>query len=371
MKILYVTTISNTVNAFLIPHIKMLTKQGHKVDVAFNIVQEVDSEIIELGCKVHELEFDRSPINKQNYKAFKKLKKLIENEKYELIHTHTPVASALARLACRKFRNIKVIYTAHGFHFYKGAPLINWLIYYPIELFLAKYTNMLITINKEDYTRSKKKFKAERIEYISGVGLDTKKMGELKTNKSRKRNEICVAEDDFLILSVGELNKNKNHETVIRAIAKMNNPNIQYVICGEGPLEKHLKSLIMQLKVEKQIRLLGYRNDIGELCQVADLFVFPSFREGLSVSLMEAMACGLPVVCSDIRGNNDLINNRKGGYLVKPDDVNGFAKRINLLINDYEGRVAMSKYNLEAIKTFDISNVIINMEKQIYKGYLM
>ena len=228
MKILYVTTISNTVNAFLIPHIQFLIEQGHQVDVAFNIVQEVNSELIELGCKVHNLQFQRSPLKKQNYIAFKKLKKLIQDEKYDLVHTHTPVASACVRLACKSMKNVKVIYTTHGFHFFKGAPLKNWLLYYPIERWLARYTDVLITISKEDYARAKKSFKAGRVEYIPGVGLDTKRFSKVVVDKLAKRREIGVPEDAFVLLSVGELNKNKNHETVIKAVEKLKNPNQKY-----------------------------------------------------------------------------------------------------------------------------------------------
>ena len=242
----------------------------------------------------------------------------------------------LVRLASRKVRKngTKVIYTAHGFHFYKGAPLKNWVLYYPIERLLARYTDVLTTINIEDYERAKKSFKAKKIKYIPGVGIDTNRFQQIDVNKLVKRQEIGVPEDSFVVLSVGELNKNKNHETVIKAIARLNNPNVYYVICGQGVLEDYLKKLIKELGLERQIKLLGFRKDIGEICKVADLFVFPSFREGLSVALMEAMASGLPIVCSEIRGNVDLVKDQKGGYLVKPEDVNGFRMNIDKLVKD-------------------------------------
>ena len=237
MKILYVTTISDTVNSFLIPHIKMLVDLGNQVDVAFNINQEVRPEIIDMGCKIHILDFQRSPININNYVAYKKLKKIIRNEKYELVHTHTPVASAIVRLACKNVKDIKVFYTAHGFHFFKGAPLKNWLIYYTVEKWLSRYTDVIITINKEDYKRAKKSFKAKKVEYVPGVGLDITRFQSLSTDKYKKRNEIGIPENSFVILSVGELNKNKNHEIIIKAIYKLQNKNIQYIICGVGPLK--------------------------------------------------------------------------------------------------------------------------------------
>jgi len=362
LKILYVTTISNTINAFLLPHIKMLVQEGHQVDVACNIVRPISEELIKLGCKVFRTEFQRTPLSESNFVAYKKLKKLIIEEKYNLIHTHTPVASACVRLACRKMKDVKVVYTAHGFHFYKGAPLKNWLLYYPIESFLARYTDVLITINKEDYERAKK-FKAGKVEYVPGVGIDVKKFSEVKVDKRKKREEIGVPEEAFVVLSVGELNKNKNHEVIIRALAKCKENNIHYVICGDGSLKNYLKKLAEKLDISNQVHLLGFRNDIPEIYKVVDLFVFPSFREGLSVSLMEAMAYGLPVACSKIRGNTDLIEDGKGGYLIEPNDVDGFVHAIYELVNGIKIRDQMRTYNYEHIKKFDICRVNKLMQK--------
>jgi glycosyltransferase involved in cell wall biosynthesis len=357
LKILYVTTISNTVNAFLIPHIKMLKEQGHQVDVAFNIVQEVNVELDRMGCKVHNIEFQRSPLNKHNLSAYSKLKKLIEHEKYDIVHTHTPVASACTRLACKNNKKTKIIYTAHGFHFYKGAPLINWLIYYPVEKWLAKYTDLLLTINQEDYLRATKKFKARKIEYIPGVGLDNRGFAENNVNRSIKRRELDIPENAVVLLSVGELNRNKNHQTIIKAVAQLNNPNIYYLICGQGTLQDYLTGLVNDLGLTRQVRLLGYRKDIPEICKASDLFVFPSYREGLSVALMESMASGIPVVCSNIRGNKDLIEEGKGGFLTKPNDVESFAQAIQTLIQDEELRLNMGEHNRNVIKKFSIDIV--------------
>lgn len=367
MKILYVTTISNTVNAFLIPHIKMLIDEGHQIDVAFNIEQEVKSEIYEMGCKLHQLPLERSPLKKDNLRAFKMLKNIISIEGYDLVHTHTPVASAIVRLACRKLSNVKVLYTAHGFHFYKGAPILNWLVYYPVEKWLARYTDTLITINKEDYERAKSKFKAKKVAYVPGVGIDLEKFNTMGIDRDfLKRSELGLPQNAFVVLSVGELNKNKNHEVVIRAISKIDNPNIHYIICGQGNLDGYLRNLSKELGIENQVHLLGYRKDIPEICRVSDVFAFPSYREGLSVALMEVMANGLPVVCSNIRGNTDLIEDGKGGYLVEPGDVEGIAKYIKDLIEDSRLRSEFGGFNHNKIGNYSIENVLCEMEK-IYK----
>lgn len=366
LKILYVTTISNTVNAFLIPHINMLIEQGHQVDVAFNIVQDVDPEIINMGCKVHQIEFQRSPINIKNVVAYKKLKDLITSEEYDLVHTHTPTASAIVRLACKNIGKAKVIYTAHGFHFYKGAPIQNWLIYYPIEKWLSKYTDVLLTINKEDFGRAKKSFNARVVDYIPGVGFDTNKFCEAIVDKLEKRCELNLPVNSFLMLSVGELNKNKNHETIIKALAKLNNPNIYYVICGEGPMKNYLSEIAIRLGVENQVKLLGFRKDIADICMVSDLFMFPSHREGLGMAALEAMASGLPVISSNVHGINDYSIDGKTGFSCSPEDVNGFAEKILKVVTDLGLRDKMGNYNRQVVKKYDIkySTMILN---NIYK----
>lgn len=361
MKILYVTTISNTVNAFLIPHIKMLVEQGHHVDVAFNLQQKVDPSLLDLGCKVYNLQFQRSPLDKRNYFAYKKLKEIIKSGQYDMVHTHTPVASVCVRLACKNIQNVKVVYTAHGFHFFKGAPLKNWLIYYPIEYYLSKYTDVLITINNEDQQRAVRSFRAGKVEYIPGVGLNTQKINMMDVNKLVKRTELGISKDAIVILSVGELNTNKNHETVIRAIAKLNNPNVQYVICGKGPLEAYLQSLIKQLGLKNQVKLLGYRRDIIEICKISDIFCFPSRREGLGMVALEAMATGLPIITSNIHGIVDYSIDGVTGYLCNSTDVDAFGEAIEKLVNNEDLRLEMGKSNISRVQKFNIENSTIKM----------
>jgi glycosyltransferase involved in cell wall biosynthesis len=364
-RILICTTILKTVKAFLIPHIQLLQKMGYIVDVAG---YKDESGIEEIVDNLYDIPFQRNPFSKQNIKASRFLKEITEHNNYNIIHFHTPVASAFGRWVVKSLRKngTKVIYTAHGFHFYKGAPLVNWALYYPVEKWLAKYTDVLITINNEDYTRAKKSFNAKRVLYIPGVGLNTKRFMDTNFDKSIKRRELGIPDDSFIILSVGELNQNKNHEVVIKSLAKIDNQKIVYMICGQGNQESYLKHLAISLNVVDRVLFLGFRIDMNEIYKVADVFVFPSYREGLSVSLMEAMSAGLPVVCSNIRGNKDLIKEGQGGYLVEPDDVVDFTKAINSLIYNKSIRDYMGYYNLEKVTEFDIEN-IINEMKSIYK----
>lgn len=371
-------SVASMIDQFNMSNIEILRDQGYEVHVAANFedgntsskqrIEEFKNELHNLGIPFYHVDFARD-IKKvfKNFKAYRRIRDLILEHNYEFVHCHSPIGGVCGRLAALRTKT-KVIYTAHGFHFFKGAPLINWLLYYPIERWLARYTDVLITINKEDYVRAKN-FKAKKVEYIPGVGLDTKKFENITVNKKEKRKELGLPEDAIVLLSVGELNKNKNHETTIKGISKLGNKKLIYLICGSGPLEQYLKDLASSLDTSSQVRLLGFRTDVGEINKASDIFVFPSFREGLPVALMEAMAAGLPIVCSDIRGNRDLIEDGKGGYLVKPDDVDGFANAIQKLLEDEELRSRMGMYNKESVLRFELKRVLTLME-EIYANVL-
>jgi glycosyltransferase involved in cell wall biosynthesis len=347
-------------------HIEMLLDQGNFVDLACNVTKPINPFLLKRGCKVFNIAFARNPFNKENYMAYKALKSLISRENYNIVHTHTPTASVCVRLACRDMKNVKVFYTAHGFHFFTGAPIINWLLYYPVERWLSRFTDVLVTINQEDYQRATKSFKARRVAYVPGVGIDIERFRNVAIDKTAKRQEISVPYNALILLSVGELIKRKNHETIIKTIARLNEANIYYLICGSGQMEEYLRGLIAELGLEKQVILLGPRNDIKEICKIADIFIHPSFQEGLPVALMEAMASGLPCIASRIRGNTDLIQDVKGGYLCKPDDVDGFRQAIERLAADESTRRLMGEYNQDKIMDFDISRILLEM-KSLYE----
>ena len=321
------TVVKTHINVFHLPYLALFKSKGYEVHVCAKNDFEIKKDCIIPNCdKYYDINFERFPFKINNIKAYIKLKEIINSEDYEIIHCHTPVASILTRLASIKSRKngTKVIYTAHGFHFFKGSPLINWLIYYPIEKICSYFTDLLITINKEDYSLAKKKMKAKKVYYIPGVGIDTKKFSNIIVNKEQKRKELGINNTDIMILSVGELNKNKNHEVVIRALSKIDREDIHYFIAGKGNLKDYLTDLSNELNIKDRVHILGYRKDIDELCKVSDIFCFPSFREGLSVALMEAISVGTPVICSDIRGNNDLIKNGINGILCRPNSVDDF-----------------------------------------------
>lgn len=363
VKILMVSTISNTINTFLIPHIKMLVENGNKVDVAFNIEQDVNPELKELGCKIYEFPFNRLVHKNRFLELIKQVRVLIQTEKYDLVHTHTPIASAIIRLACKNLPHTKVLYTAHGFHFYDGAPMKNWVIYYSTEKILSRYTDVLITINEEDYNRAKK-FQAKRVECVPGVGVNTSIKKMSVSEKKILKKDLGINSNNVFV-SVGELNNNKNHKIVIEALATIKKLDFQYLIIGSGPNKLLLENMINEFGLQKKIKLLGFRNDVNSILQVSDAFIFPSFREGLSKALMEAMTLGLPAIVSNIRGNTDLIDHNKGGFLFPPNDSFLLSQQLTKLINEPSIRKNFSLYNVEKIQQFSTEKVLERM-KEIY-----
>ncbi len=360
MKILYITTISLTMG-FFPEHFKMLLDAGHTVEVACNNENGLPDNCKEFGFKVHHIPFSRSPFAKTNLTAYKELKSLARNGGYDIVHTHTPNASIIARLACRGMRKkgLKVFYTAHGFHFYKGAPLLNWLLFYPFEWLCSFFTDKLITINTEDYALAEKRMHARQTHYVKGVGIDLKRFAVPNISKDEKRRELGVPENATVLLSIGELNENKNHETVIKAIKDL---DVYYIIAGRGDKKEYLLSLALELGISDRVKLLGYRNDVNELYKTADIYVFPSFREGLSVALMEAMASGIACAVSRIRGNTDLID-ENGGALFDPHSVEECKAAVTELING--DRDAFAQYNLSKIKEFSTPKILEKL-KEIY-----
>jgi len=369
-RVLFVATVVKThIMVFHLPYLKMFKEKGYETAVAAKNDYDDPNECNIPYCdKFYDIPFERSPFAFRNYNAYRMLKSIVKNENYDIIHCHTPVGGVIGRLTARTAREkgTKVFYTAHGFHFYKGAPLINWLLYYPVEKFCAYFTDVLITINQEDYSLAYRKLKAKRIYYVPGVGIDTRKFADTVNEKTAKRDEIGVPGDAFMILSVGELNKNKNHAAVIRAIAGLGDEKIHYGIAGKGKLREKLIALSNKMGVGGQVHFLGYRSDIPKLYKCADLCVFPSIREGLPVALMEAMASGLPIVCSRIRGNTDLVD-ENGGILYEPNDINELKTAITDMIKNDSS--VFGGYNLEKSRNYDVNNINAVMEK-IYFGNL-
>ena len=365
-KVLLVATVVKIhVNVFHIPCLKMFQEQGWETWVCSRNDYDNPKECVIPYCDHYvDIPFERNPLKPGNVKAYRMLREIIEKEQFDLIYCHTPVGAMLARLAgisARK-KGTKVIYMAHGFHFYSGAPLLNWMLYYPVEKFLSRFTDGLITINQEDFQRAQK-FHAGKTVLIPGVGIDLDKFQKKEPTRQEIRNKLSIPESKIILMSVGELTKRKNHMVMIEALARLKEYDILYVICGDGPLKAQLRAKAEELGVRDRLKLLGFRKDIAELHKAADIFVFPSLQEGLPVALMEAMASGLPIVASKIRGNEDLISNNQGGYLVNPTDSEQVAKAIEKMIQNPEKREKMEERNLEIITKYGQETVLQKMDE--------
>lgn len=368
---LIVTTIGGFIKSFELNDISILQEMGYTVHVATNMhYNDFDFETFfqKRNIFTHQIDFERFPFSKANFKAIGQLKRIISENGVSLVHCHTPVGGVIGRLAAKKFRKkgCKVLYSVHGLQFYKGAPKKDWIIYYPVEKYLSHFSDAIITINREDYELVKNKMNSQNVFYVPSVGIDYDKFNQVNINCKQKRAELGVRSGEFLMLSVGELNNNKNHRIVINAIKKMDNKRIKYVIAGVGPLKEFLLNQIDELGLSQQVFLLGYRSDIPELLKCADIFVFPSYREGLSVSLMEAMASGVPVICSKIRGNVDLIDDGKGGILCNVDSTDDYVDGIRRLINNEQLQRQFVHYSNDKIKDFSLL-VVDRKMRDIYK----
>lgn len=376
-RVLMVASMGSMIAQFNMENIFLLQELGFKVEIACNL-SDIDPMSEERRKKFlgtleenqivyHHIDFQRKIGDpSKNKKSYTQLDQLCKKTNYKFIHTHSPLASIISRLVAKK-NKIPVIYTAHGFQFFKNGPKKDWLLYYPIEFFFSRITDSVITINKEDYAISKKMF-FKNSYYVPGVGIDYAKFRGADNESGNLRKKLGFLEKDFLILSVGELSKRKNHATIMKAIAKLDISNVQYLICGVGDEEKNLKKLSKDLNIEEKVHFLGYRTNINEIMQISDIFAFPSRREGLGLAAIEAMASGLPIVTSNINGINDYSVDGITGFKYASDDVNGFAYGISHLQENPQLRAKISDNNKNKAKEFDKSYVRSIMEK-VYIEY--
>lgn len=370
-KALQLASVASMIDLFNTDNIRILHSLGFVVDVAANFeegsitsqerVDEYREELKKQGINVFQVPIPRSISKISNIlRSYKIVKKLVEQNHYQIVHCHSPIGGVICRLACRKARKnygTKVIYTAHGFHFFKGASKTAWMIYYPIEKWCSKYTDVLITINQEDYQNAKK-MRAGKVVYIPGIGVNTEEIRNTIVDRNVIRKEFGFSDTDFVFMSTGQISIRKNHELVIRALSKISDEKVKYLIVGFGEEEERLKRIVMDLQLNERVVFAGYRGDVKELLHAVDAFAFPSLQEGLPVALMEAMAAGLPVVASRIRGNVDLIEDGKGGFLYNSDDIDGFAQGMQrVYTNDISN---MRNTNINTMKGFDTN--IVNMK---------
>lgn len=365
-KALIITNLSGFLLKFEVENVRLLQQLGYEVHYASNINEKgyiyEPEQYDELGVIFHHIDIARSPYMFQmNARALKQLICIVENEKIDIIHCHTPVGAVLGRLAGTLCRNIpnkpKVIYTAHGFHFYKGAPLVNNIVYQSVERIMAHLTDTLVVINEEDY-QSAQAFHLRNkgtVYQIPGIGIDFSVFHPVsKTEKRKLRRELGIPEEAFYILSVGELNQNKNHRTVLLAIKKMKDRNLLgdevfYGICGDGFFRENIKAYTRDLDIEDRVKFFGYQRNIRDYYAIADITIFPSKREGLGMAGIESLAMGVPVIAADNRGTREYMQDGKNGYVCQYDDVDGYIEKIKLLKD-------LSKDEMESMKKFCVKS---------------
>lgn len=358
MKILFVSHTANF-SKFNLPYMHYLRDLGWTVHYA-----SAGEETVKDCDKHFTVSLRRSPLSPKNITAYKELKKIINKNSYDIVHSHTPTGGVIARLATMKRQSHKpqVIYTSHGFHFYKGSNLLSWLILYPIEKFLSRFTDDLVTINKEDYNLAKNKMHAKRTHHLSGVGVDLGKFSPATTqqkNDLRKKNHYSTK--DILLICVGELNKNKNQSVIIKALARIKNPNLRLLLIGIGNQRSALKELAHDLGVENKVDFLGYRQDMNELYQMSDVAISASIREGLGLGIVEAMACGLPLICSKNRGHSEIIIDSQNGKFFDALDEKDLATKIKSTIKE---RSSLTKaHNAKSAQRFSIEKSLAAMAK--------
>ena len=375
MKVLFVATVRSHIGQFHMPFIRKLKELGCTVDAAFKDNSENKPGLDLSGIDtVYEIPFSRSPYSTDNIKAYKELKKVIDNGNYDIIHCHTPMGAVIARLAAIKARKsgTKVLYTAHGFHFYKGAPLRFWILFYPVEKLLARFTDCIITINSEDYKLAKKRFKSSgSIEFVPGVGIDLNKFNDCsKDEKMNIRNKNGYSDDDFLMIYPADFSYRKNQYMLFEALKLVmrKHDNVRLILPGATEGIEPFKEYCCNAGIIENVDFLGYRNDIFELDSMCDISVSSSRQEGLPINLIEAMAIGNPIIATDVRGNNDLVVDGVNGYLVTLNDYETMAKRIIELVENTQLKEKYGKASHKLAENYS-QEKIINEMLSIYNKY--
>ena len=370
-KILFVATVFKHFRAFHLPYIEWFKQQGWQVDVMANGDDPLDNVHHSYNVPV-----SRSPFSISNIKAIRQAKKIINREKYDIVYCHTAMGAVLARLAskgARKRLGTKVIYVAHGFHFFKGSPRKYWLMYYPMEKHLSRFTDAIVTINQEDYDLVKTHgFKNQQTYKIPGIGMNTERLSLVdESKKIELREQFGYKKDDFILLYIAEYIPRKNHKFLVESMPKLIEqiPSIRLLFAGRGQLMEETKSYAKALGVDGHIDFLGFRKDIGNVINISDVGVSASRQEGLGLNLAEEMFSGIPVVATVDRGHKEMIIDGENGFMFPQNDHDGFIQKVVYMYNNPEERKRMGKRAYEIIQKFKLENSLKEMEKVFYNYF--
>ena len=359
-KVLFVAHVDSHIRHFHLPYLKYFKEKGYEVHVA---TSNDENEVFPYCDVKHTVCMERSPFKLNNIKAISQMKKILSKEHFDVIHCHTPMGGVVTRIAAKNARKhgTKVFYTAHGFHFCKGCPKKNWIFYYPVEKYLSKFTDVLETINIEDYELAKNKFHAKRVEMVHGVGVDDKKFNEEpldKDEKNKLKKELGINDGDFVLMYVAELNANKNQGMLIEAMKKIVNtiPNCKLYLIGKGIFEDKYKNDIVFAGLENNVNMTGYRNDTNKLLKLANLCVATSKREGLPINLVEAALSGVPMLAYKNRGHVEIVQNDVNGYSFESE--NELVSRVIQLYKDKELLKNLKSNCRKSAEKFTLDNAL-------------
>ena len=375
-RVLISTALAGFIRSFLMNDIQILQSMGYEVHCAANKnhagAGEIEKYFEDAGVIFHQIDFSSNkPISKETFIALKQMRKLIEKYDFSIVHCHTPISGAICRRVCRKKRKdgMKVIYTTHGFYFHKSSSKKSWIIFKTIEDFMSRFTDMMITINYEDYNNARK-MHCKDVRYIPGVGVDINKFRNVSIDKNDYRKKLGIKEDAIIVLAIGELSERKNHQVIIKALEELRVQNIVFVICGNAMTNNATTDLIKKLSKENNVdtHLLGLRKDIAEICHCSDIGVMPSSREGLGLAGIEMLASGLPIVASNVHGIVDYVVDGENGYLCNPYNEREFATAIQKLL-DINLRNKMKLKCSNSVLDFD-KNISYSCMEKIYNNVI-
>ena len=372
-KVLFTATLRSHIGQFHQPYLKFFKNVGYEVHIAAK--DNSNQKKIKIGYydQFHPICYERLPLKRVNIKAYFQMKNILKQHQYDIIHCHTPVAAVITRLVSRPYRKkgLKVIYTAHGFHFFKGAPRKNWLIYYNIEKFLSRFTDCLITINQEDYRCAlSNSFSAKSINFVKGVGVDLKEF-VLQTEEKKKvlRKQYQYDNDEFILLCAANMSYRKHQDLIIKAAARARNQvsNLKIILAGTGDREEEYRSMIKDFELENTVEMIGYLREIPKYMGLVDGAVSTARQEGLPISIVEAMATGLPIIATDCRGNRDLVKDNVNGFIVGIDDVEGMTRAIIKLLKSEGLRRRFGEKSINLVEKYSLRSVQKEMAKIYYR----